>query len=437
MLTPQESPVILPVSGASLSDEEVAGLSNLRKLARRFDVVALSLGGVALVALAYSFGQLLNPFVLILALYLMLAPYREYRAARTMMWTGGVLFFLWFFWTTSSLLIPFILAAVIAYLFNPLVTMLHERKHIARIWTSIGIVAILMGLLALAGWLLVPTLVDQTGSFISRLSTYISQHANQLDEKYIKRLLIRAGLPGKTVDQLVTGQVTPQIRLAIGQIPNFVFGLIENIPRYIERLLNFIIVPFASVYLLRDWKKIGSILLDLFPPKSRARREDTFNRIDKLLYGYIRGQLTMAVILGILGAIAFWILDIPYYGLLGIVIMVSDLIPIIGMLFSVFIVELVIFLTMQLNIGVIMSGFFVIGGLHLLEAYILGPKIVGGGIGIPPIIMILSLLIFGYFLGFIGLLIAVPSTAVILMFLNEYRKQQAEGLDNNASFERG
>ena len=105
MLTPQESPVILPVSGASLSDEEVAGLSNLRKLARRFDVVALSLGGVALVALAYSFGQLLNPFVLILALYLMLAPYREYRAARTMMWTGGVLFFLWFFWRMAAVLV--------------------------------------------------------------------------------------------------------------------------------------------------------------------------------------------------------------------------------------------------------------------------------------------------------------------------------------------
>jgi predicted PurR-regulated permease PerM len=129
---------------------------------------------------------------------------------------------------------------------------------------------------------------------------------------------------------------------------------------------------------------------------------------------------------GVLGAIAYSILGIPYAGLLGVVLAISDLVPIIGMVFSMFVVELVIFLTMQLNFGVISSGILVIAGLHVLEVYFVGPRIVGEGIGIPPIVMILSLLIFGYFLGLVGMLIAVPATAVILLFLNEYRKLQVE-----------
>jgi predicted PurR-regulated permease PerM len=418
-----EAPLIHSPSGDPPSETQRA-----REFIRRYDGVALGLGALGLIAFTYSLGSLINPFVLFLALYLILAPYREYRAARTMMWTGGVLFFLWFFWTTSSILIPFILAGVIAYLFNPFVTRLHIKFGIARIWSSIAIVSVLVGILAILGWLFVPTLVDQAGSLVTRLSSYISLHANQLDEKYLKRVLVRIGVPARTSDQLVTGQVTPRVREAIGQIPALILQLIESIPIVVERMLNYIIVPFAAIYLLRDWNKLEIFVLDMFPQRTRSRREATYNKIDTLLYRYVRGQITMAIIIGTIGMIAFWILGIPYYGLLGVVLMISDLIPIVGMIFSVVVVEIVILLTMQLSVGVILSGILVIGGLHTLEAYILGPKIVGEGIGIPPIIMILSLLIFGYFLGFLGLLIAVPSTSVIMMFVNEYRKQQTESM---------
>jgi len=396
---------------------------------KRFDLVALILGAIGLVALTYAIGTLLNPFVLIVGLYIVLTPYREYHAARTMMWAGGLIFFFWFFWTTAGVLVPFIIAAVIAYLFNPFVTYLHVSKKVPRILSSIVIVGVLMGIFILLGFLFIPSLVDQTGSFITRLSTYVSNHVSQLDEKYIKRLLVRGGIPSRTADQLVTGQVTPQIRAMIGEIPSVILSLIEQLPRIVERLLNLIIVPFAAVYLLKDWKKMGVAFLDLFPAKTRARRELMLENIDRVLYGYIRGQLTMAIIVGSLGALTFWILGVPYYGLLGVVIAVSDLIPIVGMLFSVIIVEIVIFLTMQLSPGVIFSGVAVIGCLHLLESYILGPKIVGEGIGLPPVIMILSLILFGYFLGFIGLLIAVPATAVLMMFLGEYRKLQVETVE--------
>jgi predicted PurR-regulated permease PerM len=164
---------------------------------------------------------------------------------------------------------------------------------------------------------------------------------------------------------------------------------------------------------------------ELFPSKNPARREKVVHDVDGVLYGYLRGQATVALIVGILGATAYSILGIPYAGLIGVILVFADLVPIVGMLFSVFVVELVIFLTMELNFAVIVSGLLVIGGLHVIETYIIGPRIIGQGVGVPPLLMILALLVFGFFFGFVGLLVAVPTTGVILLFVNEYRKNNA------------
>jgi predicted PurR-regulated permease PerM len=154
-----------------------------------------------------------------------------------------------------------------------------------------------------------------------------------------------------------------------------------------------------------------------------------------VLYGYVRGQITVAAIVGMLGAIAFSLLGIPYAGLLGVIIAFADLIPIVGMLFTVFVVELVIFLTMVLNFWVIASGLIVIGMLHLIETYFIGPRIIGRGIGVPPLLVILSLLVFGFFFGFVGLLIAVPSTGIILLFIMEYKESNIAAREKSSTIE--
>jgi predicted PurR-regulated permease PerM len=105
------------------------------------------------------------------------------------------------------------------------------------------------------------------------------------------------------------------------------------------------------------------------------------------------------------------------------------------MIFSALVVELVIVLTMEPNLGVILSGLLVIGCLHLLETYVISPRIIGPGIGVPPIMMILALLVFGFFFGFIGLLVAVPTTGVILLFVNEFRKTNAAAREKQSALE--
>ncbi|MDP4200636.1 MAG: AI-2E family transporter [Bacteroidota bacterium] len=391
---------------------------------RRFDGIALALGGMALIALAFFVQSVLSPFVTVAILFLLMFPFREYRAARRLMVAGGALFAVWFFFSLSGLLVPFILGGLLAYLFNPIVTRLHESRKIPRAWSSIVFVLLFCAVLVTVGWIFIPSLIVQTREFITRLTFFVREHSDSFDLPHLRRVMLTMGLPEQLVDRVLLEQVGPEVRKAVAIVPRIIFDLITGLPRFLERTLNLIIVPIAMFYFLKDWPKLRPLLFELFPVKNPARRDAIIADMDRVLYGFIRGQATVAIIIGALGAIAYSILGIPYAGLLGVVLAVAELVPIVGMIFSLFVVELVIFLTMVLNFGVIASGILVIMGLHFLEAYFIGPRIIGEGIGIPPILMILALTVFGYFLGLLGLLIAVPTTGIILLFVNEYRRMQ-------------
>ncbi len=394
----------------------------------RFDGVAIAVGSVALIALAWTVRSVLNPFVIAFLFYIILASFRDYTAARRLMLTGFVLFGFWLLLTLSGILVPFILGAVLAYLFNPIVHQLEVRRNISRAWSSFAIVILSGGVLFGIGWMILPTLGEQTKAFIEQLTVFVRQNVNTLDEAHLRRMLIGLGLPDGLVDGIILKQAGPEFRKMIAFVPSIVMEVISELPGILERTLNLIIVPVAMFYFLKDWPKLLPIVNSLFPSKNLARRNAIVADVDHVLYGYVRGQATVALMIGIIGAIAYSVLGIPYAGLLGVILAVSDLVPIVGMIFSAFLVELVIFLTMDLNVAVILSGLFVIGSLHLLEVYIIGPRIIGPGIGVPPLLMILALLVFGFFFGFVGLLVAVPATGVILLFVNEYRK-------NNVSIE--
>ncbi len=394
-------------------------------MARRFDGIVLAVGSVALIALAWTVRSILNPFVIAFLFYIILASFRDYKAARKLMTVGFVLFGFWLLFTLTGILVPFVLGAVLAYLFNPVVCQLDEKRNISRTWSSLAIVILFCGVLVAVGWIFLPSLGKQTKEFIERLTHFIRQNANTLDEQHLRRLLLGMGLPEGLIDRFILNQAGPQISRMVAVVPSIVMSIISSLPRILERTLNLVIVPIAMFYFLKDWPRLMPIVNELFPSNNPARRKKIVSDVDGVLYGYLRGQATVALMVGILGAIAFSILGIPYAGLIGVILVFADLVPIVGMLFSVFVVELVIFLTMELNFAVIASGLLVIGALHFLETYIIAPRIIGPGIGVPPILMILALLVFGFFFGFIGLLVAVPTTGVILLFVNEYRRGNA------------
>ncbi|MDP4230102.1 MAG: AI-2E family transporter [Bacteroidota bacterium] len=396
------------------------------KRSSRFDGIAIALGGAAFIALV---GFIITgnwPFIAGAALFLLLFPYRDYRAARTIMFSAGILMGLWLFITLASLLFPFIIGLLIAYLFNPLVSRIDIRWKVARGWSSLAIVFILCGIIFLLGLFLIPRIVVQLQALLTTITDYFQQSTLTLDETGIRNFFLSIGLSQKYVDQYVTGQLIPQLKSLYAELPRITIAILSAIPGYAARLLDLIIIPIAAVYFLKDWNTMIESIQSLIPQRHRLPFIATFRNIDKVLYGYIRGQSIVAITIGTLAAIVFMIIGIPYSALLGIVIAFLDLIPFIGLIMSIVVVEAVILLTMPITFSTIASGVLVIAGLHTFENYYLGPKIVGKGVGIPPILIIISIFIFGYFMGFLGMIIAVPLTGVILLFVREYRQALAD-----------
>ncbi len=398
----------------------------LIKHGSRFDGIAVGLGGLALIALVAFIITNTWPFIAAAALFLLLFPFREYRAARTMMFTAGILMGLWLFVTLASLLFPFIIGLLIAYLFNPLVIWIDKKWKISRGWSSLIIVFLLCGVVVLLGLILIPRIFGQIQALITTITTYFQGSTLTLDEEGIRKFFLTLGLPQKYVEQYVTGGIIPQIRTLYTQLPEVLVAILSAIPGYAARILDLIIIPVAAVYFLKDWVIMIESIQSLIPQRHRPAFITTFRNIDKVLYGYMRGQSTVAIIIGTLGAIIFTIIGVPYAALLGVVIAFLDLIPFIGLIMSIVVVEAVIMITMPITLGAIVSGFLVIGGLHTFENYYLGPKIVGKGVGIPPLLIIISIFVFGYFMGFLGMLIAVPLTGIILLFVREYRQALVE-----------
>ena len=396
------------------------------KNASRFDGIAIALGGLALIALVTFIITGNGPFIAASALFLLLFPFKQYRAARTIMFTAGILLGFWLFVTLANLMFPFIIGLLIAYLFNPVVTWIDANWKFSRGWSSLIIVLILSGIVVMLGLLLIPSIVEQLEALLTTISNYFHDTKFTLDEKGIRDFFISIGMPRKYVDQYVSGEIIPQIKSLYAQLPQVIVAILSAIPGYAARVLDLIIIPVAAVYFLKDWNVMIESIQSLIPQRHRPAFISTFKGIDKVLYGYMRGQSTVAIIIGMLGAIIFTIIGVPYSALLGVVIAFLDLIPFIGLIMSIVVVEAVILITMPITVGAIISGFLVIGGLHTFENYFLGPKIVGKGVGIPPVLIIISIFVFGYFMGFLGMLLAVPLTGIILLFVREYRQALVE-----------
>ncbi len=396
------------------------------KHAGRFDGIPIALGAVALLFLVAFIIRDFSPFIIAAALFLLLFPFREYRAARTIMFAAGILMGFWLFITLANLLLPFIIGLLIAYLFNPAITWIEEKWGITRGWSSLVIVLLLCGVIVIAGMLLIPRIIDQLDALLTTISGYLQNSTITLDEKGIRDFFLSLGFPRKYVDQYVTGEIIPHMKELYAALPHIITVILSAIPEFAVRALDFLIIPVAAIYFLKDWRTMIESIQSLIPQRHRPAFIVTFSNIDKVLYGYIRGQSTVAIIIGFLGAIAFMIIGVPYAALLGLSITLLDLIPFLGLFISIIIIEGVIILTMPISLGSVMSGLIVLAALHLFENYYLGPKIVGKGVGIPPILIIMSIFVFGYFMGFLGMLFAVPLTGIILLFVREYRQALVE-----------
>ena len=387
---------------------------------------SIYIGAALLVAAALTWQLLpvLSPIVLFIAFAMVLAPFVRAGNHLRLLLAFGFLFFIWLIKTLGSLLAPFVLALVIAYVLNPLVDAM-ERRGVPRL-AAIGIIIVpVIAGIVVAGIFGIPALMDQAERLINQLPSAI-----QRTLVWIEGLRARASrsplFDTESIDRLLSSFTPDRIGAYIeaqrSAIVQRLWGGLMGVGRGVSILITILgyvfLVPVLVIYSLLDFHKLKARAADLIPLQRRATVLPFIGEYDQLLARWLRGQAFAAAVVGVLTWLGLWALGFPYSGIVGVVAGVFNLVPYLGLVVSL-IPALIIAATtgsFLLSMGKVGIVFVVV---NVLDANIIGPRVIGGSVGLHPIWVMLAIALGGFFFGFIGLLLAMPAAVLIKLLLRE------------------
>ena len=391
-------------------------------------IVALFVFGL----LVFGVQELLNPFVLFLILLIVLIPFRRAPGYVLLVSVAAILTMYWLLATTGFLLAPFVLGFGLAYVLDPLVDALVERR-VARSLAIVllalpvvgaGVAAVLFGIPALVGQLdelvqAAPELVALVGDWLSGIREFVVGIPG-VDEDVVPDL---ANLDPEEIvaflqerrEQLASGTWRGVLGLGRG------LGSAATVAGYV------FLTPILTFYLLRDYDGILARLRGLLPRSREAGVVEFAREYDVLLSRYLRGQLTVALIIGVLTGTLLLVVQFPYAFLLGALAGVMGLIPFLGLVLSI-IPAVIIALVSGSVLWSLAKVAFVYGLVQILDSGIISPRVVGDSVGLHPVWIVLALSVAGFFFGFVGLLISVPAAVGVKLVrvrgLERYRSSE-------------
>lgn len=308
--------------------------------------------------------------------------------------------------TFGAVLKPFIIAAVISYLLNPIVKAF-EKRGIKRIFGVLIVYLIFISMIMLLSFVLVPKLIKEIGVLASNIPQYSTQMQDLL--KKFQDGYMNSSLPESFKDVLDENILMLQ-SLIINLLHNIANGIIE----IFSQLFNIIIVPVITFYMLKDADYFKNQFILMIPKTKRMKLIVLLRDIDNVFGKYIRGQIIIASFVGIFTTIALVLIDVKYAFVLGIFAGIANIIPYFGPFIGI--VPTILFALLDsTGKALYAAGAFIL--IQQIESGFLTPKIIGRSVGIHPIYVIMSLIAGGKLFGVIGLIVAVPTLAAIKMTL--------------------
>lgn len=331
-----------------------------------------------------------------------------------MLWAATLLLVAWFAWHARGALLPFAFGAVVAYALTPIVDRLaavipartHQGDVIRRGLVVFVLYAVAAASLFGAAFLIVPLAADQTTQFADTLPELVDRAREETDswlEHYHSRVPVDAQ---RRIDAIVS-DATGSFTTAAGA---WMRSSIAFVTQTLTVLLTFIVVPVWMFWALRDRHFVARNFKSAVPPTIRPDVENVLSIADGLLGRYIRAQLLLGVVVGVAVGIALTLLDVQLSVALGIWAGVTELIPILGPWIGA-VPGMIIILATDPSRAVWVALVYL--GVQQLENNLLVPRIQGHAVDIHPAMVIVLLAVWGTAFGFLGLLIAVPVTAIL------------------------
>ncbi len=353
------------------------------------------------------------------------------RAARwgLLAWSviGVLLLVAGFFWYVlrpiQIIFPPLVVALIVVYLLNPAVGAL-ERRGVRRVWGTLLLYVVVLGAVGALLAFLIPIVSHQVAQFSKGIPDLLTRFQQGLDA-FAKRLGIR----------IDTANLVQQFRPGTGEASIFLARLTSFTSGVVRAAFVLLLGPLLAFYLLVDLPKIRRGARTMVPANRRSEATSLGRKVGETFGGFFRGQLVVALLVGLFVMFGFWLIGLPYFVVLGLLTVLFALVPLVGLVIAA-IPALFVALTTSGPTG---GLFHVRGGWPLalasvavlvlaqqLDTRFLGPRMLDPSTRLHPITVLLSLLIGGTLLGLWGMLLAVPVVMVgkvIALYVWDTRSQ--------------
>jgi len=409
-----------PTPSPEATERSASGSRWVRSTA--FEMVLIGGGVVLFLVMLYEMNTppreevFLTPPLVGLAGVVLLWPLRRHKAVRALLLSGGLLLLLWTLDKVSRVLVPFGAVYLLAYLLNPLVKRLERRYRVPRWLPSLVITGLVVGAFILFVLILAPNIANQAQALSERVLGTVQHLRTWLEASTVLDTLESAGILNK---QQVIEQMQALVKNQASELPGALENLASSLGSFLGIVTLLALVPVILFYTLKDYPTIQTALVDLFP--TAGGRRDYLVEAGSIVGRYFRGQLLISTIAAVNVSVLLFLFNIPFWLLIGLLAGLLNLIPQIGALITMVVGALV-----ALVLGSWAKALIVIAvllGESVLEQSVLTPNILSYQVGLHPLLVLFSLLVFGTLLGIFGLLIAVPVTTILVTGYRAYREE--------------
>jgi predicted PurR-regulated permease PerM len=332
--------------------------------------------------------------------------------------TSAIVFFVTclLLYFSRRIMAPFLIAFALAYLLDPLVDRMSSSNKVSRTASVLFLMVSFFALLVFAGIFLIPILSMQTENLMQNIPVYIG-----IVLDWLRPLLdMLRGFDPIQVEEILNEGLS-----RFGELPmktlqfsgKLLWGSISNLFNIILMVANLVIIPVVMFYLLRDFDFIAKKLFALVPPRFQLKTKETIVEIDQVLSSFVRGQLLVVGLMGVMYAIGLSLCDTPMSLSLGLMAGLVNLVPYFGLVLGLAPAALLTFIHTQEWMSVVgVAGVFAF--VQAMEGMVFTPSVVGESIGLHPVAVIFAVLLGGELFGLVGMILGVPIVAVMNVLIS-------------------
>lgn len=341
------------------------------------------------------------------------APRARFKFAPLLTATVLTVLLLWLFKTVAQVFVLLMLGVLISLFWGAVAHWIERRTRAPeRLALTVAILGS-VGALVLLVWILAPPVVEQTRKLIEQLPTFITSWETGIDT-LARKFPALGDVLGPQKEHRTLTAIYGQLSGVAGSIPTKLFEMVHA-------AINIFAVGVMGIYLslhpalYREW------LIALFPPIHRDLVRDVLTDLADSLRAYIVGQLLTMTFLGAITAVGLYLLDVPFWLPFGIFTGLVAIVPFFGTLLSTTLPALFVLTgNGYMGFGPLGHAFLVVGlgvVVHLIEGNIVSPLVMSKKVDLPPVLTIMAVLVIGQLLGGLGLIIALPTLAALMVIV--------------------